>query len=78
MASANLYLFPHTYVEIAIFVLKWGLKPTLMHRTVVWSIRELAEDSPSTAELEVEAAVELRVQQNEIKNAQSTSVQTSS
>ena len=72
-----------TYVEIAIYVLKWGLKPTLMHRTVVWSIRELAEeDSPDAAELEVEArmqaAVELKVQQNEIKNAQSTSVQTSS
>ena len=51
-----------------------------MHRTVVWSIRELAEeDSPATEEeLELEAAVELRVQQNEIKNAQSTSVQTSS
>mgnify|MGYP006975713204 CR=1 FL=1 len=54
-----------------------------MHRTVFWSIRELAEeDSPDAAELEVEArmqaAVELKVQQNEIKNAQSTSVQTSS
>ena len=72
----------HTYVEIAIYVLKWGLRPTLMHRTVVWSIRELAEDSPGAAELEVEVgnqeSAELRVQKSEIKNAQSTSAWTSS
>ena len=53
-----------------------------MHKTVVWSIRELAEDSLDAAELEVEegnqGSAELRVQKSEIKNAQSTSVQTSS
>ena len=80
MANADLFLF---HKHIAIYVLKWGLRLKLMHRIVVWSIRELAEeDSPDAAELEVEArmqaAAELKVQQNEIKNAQGTSVPTSS
>ena len=80
MANADLFLF---HKHIAIYVLKWGLRLKLMHRIVVWSIRELAEeDSPDKAELELEARmqaeVELRMQKSEIKNAQSTPSQTSS